>query len=97
MWKVPRLEDRGLTSFSESDLAGKHIPNAGTNVVMGAAVSLWSKRHFGGSQFELTVKLNQMAEDNLFEFDCRRDAPRLYALLSRQGTRAKQQYEEQQL
>jgi len=73
---VPSLIDRRLPSLGEGDLAGKHIPNPGSCVVMHSEVCLWGKRHLGGAQFELTVKLSQVAEDNLFEFDYRRDAPR---------------------
>jgi hypothetical protein len=71
---VPSLVDRRPPSLSEGDFAGKHIPNPGPNVVMHSEVGPWGKRQFGGSQFELIVKLSQMAEDHLFEFDFRRDA-----------------------
>ena len=83
-------------SLSEGDLAGKHIPNPGPNVVMHSEVGPWGKRHFGGSQFELIVKFSQMAEDNLFEFDFRRDAPCVHGFLSRQGMCAAKQYDEEQ-
>jgi hypothetical protein len=64
---------------------------------MHSEVCLWGKRHLGGAQFELTVKLSQVAEDNLFEFDYRRDAPRFDVFLSRQAmSSAKQHYEDQQ-
>jgi hypothetical protein len=43
--------------------------------LMHSEVGAWGKRHFGGSQFELTIKFSQVAKDNLFEFDYRRDAP----------------------
>ena len=56
-------------------------------MVMHSQVGVWGKRNFGSSQFVLTVKLNQMAENNLFELDGRRDAPSFYVLLSRQGFR----------
>ena len=46
-------------------------------------VAAWGKREFGGSYFELTVKLSQMAEDNLLDLDLRRDASCLYGFLSR--------------
>ena len=72
---VPSLIDRRLPSLGEGDLAGKHTPNPGASVVMHSEVGLWGKRHLGGAQFELTVKLRQVAEDNLIEFDFRRDAP----------------------
>jgi hypothetical protein len=68
---VPSFIDRRLPSYSEGDLAGKHIPNSGANVVMHSEVALWGKCHFGGSQFELTVELSQVTKDNLFEFDYR--------------------------
>jgi hypothetical protein len=53
---------------------------------MRSEVRPWGKREFGGSQFELTVKLSQMAEGNFVEFDHRRDAPGFHAFLSRQAT-----------
>jgi hypothetical protein len=56
--------DRLLTSLSEYKFAGNNIPNPGTNMVMHSEVGVWSKCEFGGSQFELTVKLSQVAEDN---------------------------------
>jgi hypothetical protein len=37
---------------------GKHITNAGANVVMRSEIGIWGKRHFGGSQFELAVELS---------------------------------------
>jgi hypothetical protein len=54
---VPSLVDRRPPALSEGDLAGKHIPNPGPNVVMHSEVGPWGKRQFGGSQFELIVKL----------------------------------------
>ena len=79
MGKVPCLEkvfscfiDHRLTSFREGDLAANHIANARTNVVMHSQVGVWGERNFGSSQFVLTVKLNQMAENNLFKLDGRR-------------------------
>jgi hypothetical protein len=66
---VPSLVDRRSPALSEGDFAGKHIPNPGPNVVMHSEVGPRGKRQFGGSQFELIVKLSQMAEDHLFEFD----------------------------
>jgi hypothetical protein len=66
---VPSLVDHRPPSLSERDLAGKHVPNPGSNVVVYSEVGPWGKRQFGGSQFELIVKISQMAEDHLFEFD----------------------------
>jgi len=60
---IPSFVDRRLASLSECDLAENHISNPRANVVMHSEVGLWGKRHFRGSQFELTVELSQVAED----------------------------------
>ena len=60
--------DRCFASLSECELAGNHISNSWANVVMDSEVGIWGECHFGGPHFELTVKLLQVAEDNLIEF-----------------------------
>src|SRR5262244_2453505 len=79
MREVPRFEiivssliDSGVATLSECELAGKNIPNPGPNVMMHSEIGAWSERKFGGAHFVLTVKLNQVAEGNLLEFDLRR-------------------------
>ena len=94
---LPSLIDRSLTCLSERELSGKHISDAGANVVMLSEVGFWGKRHFGDSQFELAVELSEVAGDNLLKFDHRREALCFHVLLSRQAAHsAKQRHEEQQ-
>src|SRR5262249_34208337 len=76
--------DRLLASLSECKLAGNHISNSGANVVMYSDVAVWGKREFGGSYFELTVKLRQVAKDDLLDLDLRGDTSCLHGFLSRQ-------------
>src|SRR5262245_16127601 len=103
MCEVPGLKkvltsfiNRLLTSLSECKFAGNHISNSGPNVVMDSDVAVWGKREFGGAQFELTVKLTQVAEDNLLDFDLRRDASCLHGFLSRQAVCSAEQRHQQQ-
>src|SRR6516162_3122125 len=66
-------------------------------MVMDSDVAVGGKREFGGAQFELTVKLSQMAEDNLIDFYFRRDASCLHGFLSRQAVcSAKQRHQQQE-
>jgi hypothetical protein len=73
---IPSFIHRCPTTFSECELTRKNISNPRPNVVMHPEVTVRGKRHFGGSQSELTVKLGEVTEDNLVEFDLRRDARR---------------------
>src|SRR6516164_3629770 len=83
---IPSFIHRCPTTLSEGELTGKNISNPRPNVVMHPKVSVRGKRYFGGSQSELTVKLGEVAENNLVEFDLRRDAPPLHGFLGRQVT-----------
>src|SRR6516162_7931407 len=66
-------------------------------MVMDSDVAVGGKREFGGAQFELTVKLSQVAEDNLVDFYYRRDASCLHGFLSRQAVcSAKQRHQQQE-
>src|SRR5262245_59301193 len=92
MCEVPGLKivlasfiDRLLTPLSKCKLASNHIANSRPNVMMYPDVAVWGKREFGGAQLEPTVKLSQVAEDNLVDFDLRGDTSRLHDFLSRQA------------
>jgi hypothetical protein len=93
---VASFVDCLLASLSECEFTGDNISNSRPNVVMYSDLASGGKGQFGGPQFELAVKFGQVAEDNLLDFDRRRDASCLYGLLSRQAACSGKQRHEQQ-